>query len=183
MATRRQIIGAAQELKDYALSNDDINAILDPDTKIWTYPDFARMNSIDEAFDSLGRCIFLFLTESKNSGHWCGMWKRRGAIHYFDSYGLPPEAPREWLTQRQLVALGEGEPYLMRLLEASGMPVYYNKVQYQKDRADVATCGRWVITRLIFKDLSDAAFHKLVKKSGVDPDTFATIFIAEILGR
>ena len=182
-ATKKAIVGAAEQLKDYALSNDDINAILEPDTRIWVYPDFARMSSIDEAFDELGRCIFLFLTESKSSGHWCCMYKNGDTIRYFDPYGLAPEAGREWLSQQQLEALGQGEPFLYNLLKDSGYKVYYNTCPYQKERADVATCGRWCVTRLVLKDLTDKKDHDTVMKSGVAPDTFSTIFTAEILGK
>jgi hypothetical protein len=179
----KQVLGAAKRLGAYSLSNADINAILEPDTKIWVYPDFARMSSIEEAFDSLGRCIFLFLTESRTVGHWCCMWEKGKTIHYFDSYGLAPEAARKWMSEEQLEELGQEEPYLMRLLKASGRPVVYNKVKYQREGGDVATCGRWVVTRLVFKDLSDWKFHELVRRSGVPADDFATLFTAEILGK
>jgi hypothetical protein len=73
-----------KKIRQYSLSNDDINAILDPDTKIFSYPKFADMKHIDEAFDNLGRCVFLFLTESESSGHWVCMFKRGNVIEYFD---------------------------------------------------------------------------------------------------
>ncbi len=53
--------------KSYALSAADIQRILEPDTKIFTYPAFSSMTSIDEAFDPLGRCVSVRRTESANA--------------------------------------------------------------------------------------------------------------------
>jgi hypothetical protein len=100
-----------QQIKGYALSNDDINEILEPDTKIFTYPKFCEINHIDEVFDRLGRCVFLFLTESETAGHWLCMFKRKeNTIEYWDSYGEKPDAQRNWLSEEQLEALGEESP-------------------------------------------------------------------------
>jgi hypothetical protein len=173
-----------RKIRAYPLSNDDIQAILEPDTKILTYPDFGRMTSIEEAFDPLGRCIFLFLTESPTSGHWLTMFQRKGGdIEYFDSYGDKPEAQREWLSDEQLEQLGQSQPYLWKLLKASGRRVFYSPVQYQKDRADVNTCGRWAVARLICKDMSNHEFHTLVSKSGYKPDDWVALFTYEMLGK
>lgn len=172
------------KIREYSLSNDDIQAILEPDTKILTYPEFANMDDITQAFDPLGRCIFLFLTESPTSGHWLTMFLRKGGdIEYFDSYGEKPEAQRCWLTQERLEELGQGEPYLFDLLKRSGRRVFYNPYQYQKDRADVNTCGRWAVARLVCKDMSNAEFHHLVKRSGETPDNWVARFTYEMLGK
>lgn len=176
------------KIKSYALSNEDINIILEPDTKIISYPDFATMNSIDDAFDRMGRCVFLFLTTSETSGHWLCMFKKDNTISYFDSYGEKPEAQRCWLSQEQLDELGEGEPYLMNLLRKSGFKVFYNTVQYQKERQDVNSCGRWCVMRLICKDMDDKQFYNtvmgLMKQYDVKTcDDVATIFTFEHLGK
>lgn len=177
------------KIKAYPLSNDDINIILEPDTKIISYPEFATMNSIDDMFDNLGRCVFLFLTTSETSGHWLCMFKRsNNTIEYFDSYGEKPEAQRCWLSQEQLDELGEGEPYLMKLLKESNCKVFYNTVQYQKEREDINSCGRWCVARLICKDMSNLQFYNtikdLIKQYGVKSgDDAVAIFTFEHLGK
>jgi hypothetical protein len=171
------------DVKEYALSNDDIQRILEPDTKIFAYPKFAEMKHIDEAFDPLGRCIFLFLTKSPTSGHWLTMFKRDGHIEYFDSYGEKPEEQREWITQEMLDELGEGQPYLMDLLKRSRVKVYYNTYAYQKDKDDINTCGRWAVARLMCMDMSNLQFYNLVKGSGKTPDDWVSLFTYEILGK
>ncbi len=178
-----------KEIRDYSLSIEDIQDLLDPDTKIFTYPQFCTMQHIDEAFDSLGRCVFLFLTESATSGHWLCMFKRKDHIEYFDSYGEPPEAQREWLTEEQLEELGEDEPYLYRLLKSSGYKVYYNAVAYQSDRKDVATCGRWCVARLICKDFTNKQFYDLVREQTREvegariPDDWVSLFTYQFIGK
>lgn len=165
--------------KSYALSNDDINTILDPPTHILTYPELVEYNSIDELLDSQGRCIILYLTNGPTSGHWTCMWKKGDRLNYFDSYGDAPEAPRE--------AVGgeydQEKPLLTNLLERSGYKVYYNTHPYQTDRADVATCGRHCVARLICKDMSDRQYYNLIKKSKQTPDTFVTNLTSDFLKR
>lgn len=177
-----------RKIKGYALSNDDINEILEPDTKVFAYPRFAEMSHIDEAFDKLGRCVFLFLTQSETSGHWACIFKRKNYIEYFDSYGKKPEDQRNWISQEQLDRLGEGEPYLWNLLRNSGYQVYYSTYPYQSDRDDINTCGRHAVARLICKDLSNKEYYNLVMSEMKahklkSPDDFVALFTYDILGK
>jgi hypothetical protein len=177
------------DIKAYALSNDDINAILEPDTKIFTYPQFGDMESIESAFDRLGRCVFLFLTQSETVGHWLCMFARDdGSIEYFDSYGEKPEAQRKWIGEEKLEELGEAEPYLFNLLKESNKKVYYNTYPYQTDRNDINTCGRWCVARLIMKDYSNLQFYNAVrrdmKERGITKlDDWVAVWTYEMLGK
>ena len=159
------------KIKGYALSNDDINTILEPDTKIFTYPKFNEFQSIDDAFDKEGRCVFLFLTENESTGHWLCMFKRPEGIEYFDSYGDKPDAQRSWLSEEKLIQLDEAEPRLTELLRASPYKVWYSTFPYQSDRSDVSTCGRWCVARLLCKELSNLQFYNFVndemKENGI----------------
>lgn len=176
------------QIKAYSLSDKDINALLEPDTEIITYPQFADYDNILDCFDAEGRCVFLFLTTAPNAGHWLCMFLRKDKIEYFDSYGQAPEAQRNWLSKEQLEELGQGKRYLYQLLEKSGIPVYYNKVAYQTDKEDINTCGRWVCTRLINKDMSNAEFNDFIKtsmkKNGVKAfDDWVAFYTAAQLGK
>lgn len=177
-----------EEIKSYALSNEDLNDIFEHPINIIPYSRFGEMSTIDEAFDDQGRCVYLFMT-SPGVGHWCCMFLRAdGSIECFDSYGEKPEDPRKWLTEEELEDLEQGEPYLQRLLRASGKKVYYNTVQYQKERSDVATCGRHVATRLICKDFNNRQYynmiHEQMKEEGLKtPDDFVCWLIYQLLGK
>jgi hypothetical protein len=182
-------MSAIDKIKAYALSNQDIQDILEPDTKILTYPEFCTMDHIDEAFDSLGRCVFLFLTKSATSGHWLCMFKRgANTIEYFDSYGDKPEDQRKWLTPEQLQALNQGEPCLLELLKASRYKVYYSPYDYQSDKNDINTCGRWVAARLLKKELTNKQFYHFVisdmKQSGLtSKDDWVALWTYQMIGK
>jgi hypothetical protein len=176
------------DIKAYALSNDDIQEFLNPDTKILIYPELAHVRHIDQIFDSLGRCVLLFLTTGPTSGHWTVLFKRNGHIEWFDSYGEKPEQIRETMDEERLEELGQGEPYLWNLLKASGKRVYSSNVKYQSERADIATCGRWCLARLICKDYSNNDFHSIVrngmKESGLtNYDDWVALFTYSHLGK
>jgi hypothetical protein len=173
-----------EKAKAYALSNDDINSILNPDTNIFTYPELRDFASIDDAFDALGRCIMLYPVGSPNSGHWVAMLLKGDTIEYFDPYGLAPEAPRNWNSRDANQLMGQGANFLTQLMKKSGYKVVWSCFPYQKESADIATCGRWAVTRLVCKDLNLKQFHKLVmEKSKGSPDGFATAFTKNILGK
>lgn len=173
-----------EEAKAYALSNDDINAILEPDTHIMTYPELRKYKRIDDIFDPLGRVIMLYPIDALNSGHWVAMWKKGDAIHYFDPYGNPPEEPKEWVSDEKNRQMGQGRNLLTELMRSSGYKIYSNNYPYQKMDADTATCGRWSVARLVLKEMSADQFHKAVMKYGKgSPDGFAVRFTYDILGK
>jgi hypothetical protein len=117
------------------------------------------------------------------------MFKRKGGvIEYYDSYGKKPEQQREWLTKEQLDSLGEGEPYLYNLLKASGYKVFYSTYPYQSDKDNINSCGRWVVARLMNKDLTNKEFYHFVfsdmKKLGLKtPDDWVAIYTSRYLGK
>ena len=173
-----------EEAKAYALSNDDINKILEPDTHIMTYPELRNYKTIDDIFDPLGRVIMLYPIDAPNNGHWVGMWKQGDRINYFDPYGKPPEEPKQWVSSDMNKLMGQGRNLLTDMLKQSGYKVYWNTYPYQKMDEDVATCGRWVVARLVCKDMSADKFYKAVMKYGKgSPDGFAVRFTYDILGK
>jgi hypothetical protein len=173
-----------EEAKGYALSNTDINDILQPDTNILTYPELRGHNRIDTIFDSLGRCILLYPLEAENNGHWVCLWKKDNVINYFDPYGLPIEEPKEWISQNRNVMMGQGFNYLTELLKKSGCEVYYNTFSYQKMDNDTATCGKWCVARLVCKDMTARQFYNTVMKfKKGSPDNFAIRFVYDYIGK
>ncbi len=172
-----------EAIKEYALSNDDIQQILNPDTKLWTYPELAGVSTIEELFDGLGRCIILYLTEDQHTGHWVCMMKRGNKVEYFDPYGKKPDNPLTWLSREAKAELDESQSYLYPLFRRGKVQVISSSYPYQKNVADVNTCGRHCITRLVLKDYSLEQYYDLIQKSGLDPDTFVSLFTYDILGK
>lgn len=156
-----------------ALSDADIRALL-PGCRITLYTELARLPSIHSIFDSNGRAVVLYLTESKTSGHWVGLLKRPYGIEYFDAYGLKPGSPLHWnpvVTAR----LKESPCHITRLLESSGLPVTYNTHCFQKHSNRVATCGRHVVVRHWNRSKTLNDYARMIHASGMDPDEFVTV--------
>lgn len=166
--------GGMKEVRSYPLSDGDIRHILGDDITILTNRQLEDLNSPDEMFDSQGRCVLLYTPEDPTSGHWVCIIKQPDHIFYFDPYGDKPDDKQE---------LNGQEPILTQLLKQTGMPVYYNTHQYQKLRGDVATCGRWVCTRLIYKDTTPQQFMNVVKKFKGEPDDFVSGLIYSFLNK
>jgi hypothetical protein len=153
-------------LKQYALSNDDIQTILHPDTKIHTYKDLYNVRHFDELLDPLGRCILLYLTDSENSGHWVALIKRKNMIEFFDPYGFAPDTQGINLNSLDEVneAVGQNNPRLLELIADAGYDLNYNTTRHQKMSDGVATCGRHSASRLIFHKLSTDEYKDLMNK-------------------
>jgi hypothetical protein len=174
-----------EEVKRYALSDSDINDILEPDTTVQAYRVLDTLEHIDELFDKLGRAVLLYATENQNTGHWVGLIKRKTTVEFFDPYGFKPDT--------QQTELGEGidnEEYeqhdhdLTRLLRESGYKVYYNQYQLQDfDDVTLATCGRHVATRLIHYKMSFTKYVEMIKKSGMRPDDFVAMYTYNIINK
>jgi len=160
----------SEKIKSYSLSDADIRKLLGPDISIMTYPELKHMKNIDDCFDSEGRCIILFLTESENSGHWTALLKRGDIIEFFDPYGGSPESVRKEIDPDQRQALDQTQPYLNNLLKGSAYKIQHNKNPFQKDKPGVNNCGRHCVMRLLNKDMTIDEYKSLIKESGMSPD-------------
>jgi hypothetical protein len=170
--------------REYCLSDEDVNTLLSPNTRIVVYTDLYRMNRMDDALDGLGRCILLLPVSSPTSGHWVSLWKEGDVLHYFDPYGYPPETFREWIRPAgRAIGMGLRHQVLLELLKTSGYDVRINQFPYQRNRDDINTCGRHCVTRLMLKDYDAKAYHNIVAMSKKSPDDFVTLFTLEQLGK
>jgi hypothetical protein len=111
------------------------------------------------------------------------MLNKPGQIEFFDPYGEPPEAALESVPEENKEALGEDQPLLTQLLRASGKKVFYNTYPFQKDKADVNTCGRHSVVRCLYAPYSLAKYKKVMDSSGMTPDNFVSALTAEKLGK
>ena len=165
--------GGMKQVQALALSDGDIRKLLG-DVPIMTNRQLPSVSSIDQMFDAQGRCIMLYTPNDPTSGHWVCLIRKPTHIFYFDSYGDKPDIPDD---------LGDQPPLLTQLLKASGMPVFYNTKPYQVERANVATCGRHVISRLIYAEKTPEQYDAIIKKSGLSADDFVSGLIYGFLGK
>lgn len=166
--------GGLKKVKEYALSDGDIQQIVGSPTNIFTYPELEKMHSINECFDDHGRCVILFPNASPTMGHWCAMIRRPKCIEFFDPYGEAPEDQKDGMSYSHLQALDMERPLLTHLMRESGIPVYYNTHQFQSLRGDVATCGRHCAVRLLYAPYTLEKYKKIIDKSGLSADDFVS---------
>ena len=164
------------EILEYPLSDSDIKKIL-PGLNVISYPELNDMSHIDQAFDREGRCMILYLTENEHTGHWVCMIKKGRNVEYFDPYGgYKPDGERKWLSKEKLIELEQDYPTLSKLLSDSKYNVSYNPYKFQKDRNDIATCGRHCVSRLYFKNLTLDQYKKQIDDFGTSPDEYVSAF-------
>lgn len=168
------------QYKAISLSNKEIEKLLDGKCKIVTYPELARIESIDEVLEPFGCFILLYLTKA-NYGHWCAVIKHNDKIEFFDPYGgksMPDEELKqipEHFRQRS----NQDYPHLSALLYDSGYPIEYNNFKFQKHLNGTNTCGRHCAVRCSTKNLSLNDYHQyindLCKEFNLDPDSLVTL--------
>lgn len=78
-------------------------------------------------------------------------------------------------------------PKLLQMMLDEGFHPHYNEYRYQRSKQDINTCGRWVIYRLLNKDLSNNEFHSLIKeqqkKRGIsDLDDLIVALTSDVIG-
>jgi hypothetical protein len=171
------------EAEAYSLSDTDIRKLLGGSIKITTYPDLDKVHRIDDLFDNHGRAILFVPQQNEQQGHWTCLIKRGREIEFFDPYGEPPEAQKDTLSNSQLESMRMKEPLLHDLLVNNPYKVVYNKVQLQKLENDVNTCGRHVVSRLLFSRKPVQKYREHISKSGMNPDEFVVKLTYDELGK
>ena len=175
------------EIKKYALGDDDMNQLLGDNLFIFVYPYLDDVQHIDDIFDNEGRSLMLYLVNNINSGHWVCMIKKNNHIHYFDPYGNGPDNILNTLSEQKKDELDQETPKLTNLLKDSGYTIDYNIYPYQKVGNNINTCGRHCVFRLLNKDLDDVQYYNLIKrytkKYNLNIDDTMSLLIYNILGK
>jgi hypothetical protein len=170
-------------MRQYPLSDADLRRLLGSDIAIHNYPELSSMTDINQLFDDKGRAILLFPNAGPFSGHWTALINRPGGIEFFDPYGEAPEAQKGGMSRSRLEQLDIDRPDLTRLLKASGKPVFYNTHPFQKDGANIATCGRHAAVRLFYAPHSLDEYAKILDASGYAPDDFVVGVTYDKIGK
>ena len=88
------------------LSESDLRKILGEDTKILTYPQLAKYNTVEELLPKPYDFCIILLLETQISGHWTALIKNPSQVEFFDSYGNAPDADlTNWLSPSQRIKL------------------------------------------------------------------------------
>ena len=79
--------GLPSAVMHYALGEDDIRKLCGP-VPIYRYPELQKFASPEEMFKGADAVVLLFLTESKDIGHWLAVLNFPNHYEVFDSFGV-----------------------------------------------------------------------------------------------
>src|SRR5688572_16883500 len=137
------------QLKDNALSFSQLQSLVGPKQasacKWLVYDELQKYKTIEQVLDT-GAAVILLQIEARNApkvGHFIVLLDHGNHIEHFDSYGL---------TIDEEVAITQ-EHHLTNLFKMSRRPIKENTKKLQTLRQDVNTCGRWVVARLLLKQM------------------------------
>jgi len=148
---------------DESLSSEDIVRLVKGKTKIILYPELANYKNINDVLEPYGSAVILYLSD-KNYGHWVCLIKHPDRIEFFDSYAMKPDTEFYFIKEKERKKYNyHGRPYLTELLYNSKIPIEYNHQPLQSESDDIATCGRHVAIRILFKDLLLDDYLKIIK--------------------
>jgi hypothetical protein len=175
--------GRAKRAREYPLSDSDIRKMLGDDIKIITYDQLAGLRDYNQLFDAKGRSIMLYPTVSPTTGHWVCLLNKGDHIEFFDPYGNKPDDISEYISRPVREELGITSKMLTPLLKQSGKPIIYNTHPFQKDRNDIATCGRHAVVRCLYAPKSLDDYKSIVESSNLAPDDFVLGITYDKIGK
>jgi hypothetical protein len=150
---------------DYSLSGADLMTFVDNQAKIVTYPQLDDFKSIDDLLSPYDVVFILYETKPKY-GHWTVLFRVNNTINFFDSYNYQPDAQFTFISKDFRVKNEMTVPTLTKMLldaQAGGYEIHYNNHKIQAESKNIATCGRHVLFRLLFKDMDIDTYYNMLK--------------------
>ena len=161
-----------KEMENKPLSNKDISNLLRDKVNIVIYPDVHNYKTIDQLMGIYGACALLY--ESKPSyGHWCAVIKINNRdCEFFDPYGgnidgIPDEV-LDHINPSFRKETYQDHTYLAKLMYDSHYDLSYNQYKFQEHKSGIRTCGRHVVSRIMFKNLSLDNYKRYLDKLSKD---------------
>lgn len=164
--------------RDVALSNQEIEKLVNGKANIIVYPELSKYNNLDEIFYPYDICFILYETKL-HYGHWCVIFKLNDKeIEFFDPYGGYPDTQLKFIPENFRIISNQDIPHLSYLMFFSPYELSYNQYRFQKYRKDIKTCGRWCSVRALFRRLSLEEFKDLFNdNNGDDLVTLLTMYV------
>ncbi|MBL4704208.1 MAG: hypothetical protein JKY54_06790 [Flavobacteriales bacterium] len=168
------------------MSNILINKYFDGKSNILSLEQIAKMTSLDQVMRQKDHCVVYMSINGSGYGHWVCIFINSGNMYYFDSYGRKPLIYIEEMRQRG-DDMQNQDFTLLKLIQESQYKdsFFYNTVQFQSSREDIATCGRFVSVVLILNRIQQPfnlkIFHDIMigykKKMKKSYDEIVSFFI------
>lgn len=140
------------------LTDKQVLKLAGKNTKLLIYPDIAKYKTLDQVFGKKKNVIILYVhdeTPTNIVGHWCVLLKHPHYIEFYDSYGLKPDQLLySFKDTSERKKTRQEHNYLSKLLyDERKKPIEYNEYQYQADKDNVNTCGRYSGLRARFSTI------------------------------
>lgn len=140
------------ELKNKALSSNDLLKLVDYKATIIRYGDLSTYRSIEDVLKPFGSVFILYETKP-NFGHWVEISYYNGNIEFFDSYGLGIDEQLNFISPEFRRQSNQDKPWLTILLKTCLYTVTHNSHQFQKFAKNVKSCGRYCALRVVLKSM------------------------------
>jgi hypothetical protein len=150
-----------EDLKDTALTGDQVLQLVDNKANIIKYNELANYDNLLDVLHPYGSCIILYETKM-NYGHWVCVIQREDVIEHFDSYGLMPDDELKFVPKVFRMENNMALPHLTYLLIhlPKNFKIEFNEYKLQEKKNNIKTCGRWVASRINNKNISIDKFAK-----------------------
>lgn len=159
------------QIKTNALSFPQLKDLVGSDqaknVKWLLYDELYKFDNLNQLMQ-LGAAVILLQIETPNKpkvGHFIVLLDHKTHYEHFDSYGLTMDQELK-ITQ---------ERHLTRLFKNTRKPIKDNLKRLQTLREDINTCGRWVVARLMLRNLELDPFLKLIEYFHVNYDDLVSI--------
>lgn len=177
------ILDLVKRGEEVPLSDKDIREILDDNVNVINYMKFFEIERLEDVMgnDLMTPVIFLYPVNAINSGHWVCFFfnKIDNVLCYYNSYGLHIDADTR-ISNFPGIHTKDGISILYQLIvdfcKRNGTLLDINHYQHQKLKNDMNTCGRYCCSRIIFRDLSNSEFNKMIVNKKMTPDETVTFF-------
>ena len=131
--------------------------------RIVLYDNLTVNDNILDVIGKTHKCVLLFPTaQGSPDGHYLGImsYPEINTILHWDSYGLGVEQEMRYSTSRHVQANALGQLY--QKFRNQGGKVIFNTYRYQQMQAQVDTCGRQVAIRLMFSNLTENQYARMM---------------------
>lgn len=171
-----------KNLKNIALSGNDIYNACENNIKILKYNQLKNFNNIDDVFNPYNAVALLYEIKP-NYGHWVLILRhpKSKTIEFFDSYGMFIDDQLEHINMDFRKESGQKFITLSKLLAESNYKVIFNHSKVQSKKKNVSSCGRHLCLRYLLRDIPLRKYIKIIKSDGYndsdDVVTYLTAFI------
>jgi len=131
------------------------------------YDELQKYHTLEDVLKT-GAAVILLQIENRKApsvGHFVVLLDHGNHVEHFDSYGLTIDQENAITHERHLTSL----------FKQTKKPIVENTKRLQRFREDVQTCGRWVVARLLLRQLELKEFIRILQSIATPNDEMVTL--------